>query len=127
MDRAKILRLLDEADEIVSVLYRQGSNKDYKCKSLREKLNEIRNELIGDSGDCFCVLKTANEQRENKSIWREQLQQKMWCKRRDEVMKAINELWMSDGSYVNIWEEWWFPGIENFLDDLQQMGVTMSM
>lgn len=74
------------------------------------------------AGDCFSELKTANEQRVNKPMWREQLQRKVWCKRRDEIMKAINELWMADGSWVNIWEEWWFPGIENFLDDLQQMG-----
>ena len=74
------------------------------------------------AGDCFSELKTANEQRVNKPMWREQLQRKVWCKRRDEIMKAINELWMSDGSWVNIWEEWWFTGIENFLDDLQQMG-----
>lgn len=50
MDKAKIMRLLDEADDIVSALYRQGANKDYKCKSLREKLNEIRKELTGDAG-----------------------------------------------------------------------------
>lgn len=45
MDRAKILRLLDEADDIVSALYRQGANKDYKCKSLREKLKAIVTEI----------------------------------------------------------------------------------
>ena len=74
------------------------------------------------AGDCFCALKTANEQRTNKSTWREQLQQERWRNRRDKIMKAINELWMNDGSWVNIWEEWWFPGIENFLYDLQQLG-----
>lgn len=42
---AAILRLLDEADDIISALYRQGVNKDYKCKSLREKLRAIENEL----------------------------------------------------------------------------------
>jgi hypothetical protein len=45
MDKAKILRLLDEADDIVSALYRQGANKDYKCKSLREKLKAIAAEI----------------------------------------------------------------------------------
>ena len=45
MDKAKILRLLDEADEIVSALYRQGANKDYKCKALREKLKAIAAEI----------------------------------------------------------------------------------
>lgn len=45
MDKAKILRLLDEADDIVSALYRQGANKDYKCKSLREKLKVIAAEI----------------------------------------------------------------------------------
>lgn len=45
MDRAKILRLLNEADDIVSALYRQGANKDYKCKSLREKLKAIVTEI----------------------------------------------------------------------------------
>jgi hypothetical protein len=45
MNKAKILRLLDEADDIVSALYRQGANKDYKCKSLREKLNAISTEI----------------------------------------------------------------------------------
>lgn len=45
MDKAKILRLLDEADDIVSALYRQGANKDYKCKSLREKLKAIASEI----------------------------------------------------------------------------------
>lgn len=74
------------------------------------------------AGSCFCMLKTAKDQRFNKSIWREQLQREIWCKRLDEIMKAINELWINDGSCVNIWEEWWFPGIENFLNDLQQMG-----
>lgn len=45
MDKEKILRLLDEADDIVSALYRQGANKDYKCKSLREKLKAIAAEI----------------------------------------------------------------------------------
>lgn len=45
MDRAKILRLLDEADEIVAALYRQGANTDYKCKHLREKLRAIEAEI----------------------------------------------------------------------------------
>lgn len=45
MDKAKILRLLEEADDIVSALYRQGANKDYKCKSLREKLKAISAEI----------------------------------------------------------------------------------
>lgn len=45
MDKVKILRLLDEADDIVSALYRQGANKDYKCKSLREKLKAIAAEI----------------------------------------------------------------------------------
>lgn len=45
MDKAKILRLLDEADGIVSALYRQGANKDYKCKMLREKLKAISAEI----------------------------------------------------------------------------------
>ena len=45
MDKAKILRLLDESDDIVSALYRQGANKDYKCKSLREKLRAISAEI----------------------------------------------------------------------------------
>jgi hypothetical protein len=45
MDKAKILRLLDEADDIVSALYRQGANKEYKCKSLREKLKAIAAEI----------------------------------------------------------------------------------
>lgn len=45
MDKEKILRLLDEANDIVSALYRQGANKDYKCKSLREKLNAIEAEI----------------------------------------------------------------------------------
>lgn len=50
IDRAAILRLLDEADDIVNALYKQGANKDYKCKSLREKLKEIGKELTGDAG-----------------------------------------------------------------------------
>lgn len=45
MDKEKILRLLYEADDIVSALYKQGANKDYKCKSLREKLNAIETEI----------------------------------------------------------------------------------
>lgn len=45
MDKVKILRLLDEADNIVSALYRQGANKDYKCKSLHEKLKVIAEEI----------------------------------------------------------------------------------
>lgn len=45
MDKEKIMMLLDEADDIVSALYRQGANKDYKCKSLREKLHAIGEEI----------------------------------------------------------------------------------
>lgn len=45
MDKAKILRLLDKADDIVNALYKQGANKDYKCKSLREKLRAIDAEI----------------------------------------------------------------------------------
>ena len=75
------------------------------------------------SGDCFPLLKTANEQIANGEQWREQLQIKAWQARRDEIFKAINELWMTgNGSWVNIWEDWWFPGIEQFLSDLQKMG-----
>lgn len=74
-------------------------------------------------GDCFPLLKTANEQRVNGEQWREQLQVKLWQARRDDIIKAINKLWMSkELSWVNIWEEQWFPGIEQFLNDLQQMG-----
>jgi hypothetical protein len=47
IDRIDILRLLDEADDIVSALYRQGANKYYKCKSLHEKLKAIGKELTG--------------------------------------------------------------------------------
>jgi hypothetical protein len=50
IDCASIMRIVDAADEIVSALYKQGANKDYKCKHLREKLNEIRKELTGDGG-----------------------------------------------------------------------------
>lgn len=45
MDKAKIIRLLDEADDIVSSLYRQGAYREYKCKKLREKLNAIAEEI----------------------------------------------------------------------------------
>lgn len=45
----RILRLIYEADDIVSALYRQGANKDYKCKSLREKLKEIAAEITAES------------------------------------------------------------------------------
>lgn len=45
MDKRKIIRLIEEADEIVSALYQQGANKDYKCKALREKLNAITAEI----------------------------------------------------------------------------------
>lgn len=51
VDAAKILRLIDEVDDIVSALYRQGANKDYKCKSIREKLKEIEKELTGNADD----------------------------------------------------------------------------
>lgn len=47
MDKEKILRMLDEADDIVCELYRQGTDysKDYRCKSLREKLKAISAEI----------------------------------------------------------------------------------
>lgn len=45
IDIKRIIQLLDEADDIVSALYRQGANKDYKCKSLREKLKAIYAEI----------------------------------------------------------------------------------
>ena len=45
MDKAKILRLIDEADDIVSALYKESANKDYKCKSLRKKLKAIATEI----------------------------------------------------------------------------------
>lgn len=97
------------------LIYRELKTDNRKGVDLR--MSEFYKE-----GDCFCALKTANEQRENKDMWRKQLQRKIWCKRRDEVMEAINELWMYDGSCVNIWEESWFPGIDDFLNDLQQIG-----
>ena len=56
MDKAKILRLLDEADDIVSALYRQGAYKDYKCKSLREKQKAIVADITAppkSSADCI--------------------------------------------------------------------------
>lgn len=59
MDKAKILRLLDEANDIVSALYRQGANKDYKCKSLREKLNAIEAEINTPpktNAECVCEV-----------------------------------------------------------------------
>lgn len=76
-----------------------------------------------EPGDCFPLLKTANEQIANGEHWREQLQLKEWVARRSEIFKAINELWVTgNSSWVNIWEDWWFPGIEQFLIDLQKMG-----
>ena len=76
-----------------------------------------------EPGDCFPLLKTANEQRVNGDAWREQLQLQVWRKKRDELLLAINELWKIKGcTWVNIWEEQWFPGIEQFLSDLQEMG-----
>lgn len=76
-----------------------------------------------EPGDCFPLLKTANEQRVNGDAWREHLQLQIWKKRRDEIFLAINELWKTKGrTWVNIWEEWWFPGIEQFLRDLQKLG-----
>lgn len=77
---------------------------------------------IYQKGDCYPLMKTANEQRANKDQWREQAELKRWVTIRNEIMKAIDTLWERDGSYVNIWEEHWFPGIENFLEDLQTMG-----
>ena len=74
-------------------------------------------------GDCFSLLKTANEQRANCKHWREQLLIKLWKARRDEIINAINDLWMHEkGSWVSIWEEHWFPGVEQFLRDIQEMG-----
>lgn len=76
-----------------------------------------------EPGDCFPLLKTANEQRVNGDAWREHLQLQVWRKTRDEIFLAINELWKIKGrAWVNIWEEKWFPGIEQFLSDLQEMG-----
>lgn len=74
-------------------------------------------------GDCFPLLKTAKEQRDNGDEWRELLQLQIWRQRRDEIIKAINELWKTKGrAWINIWEEQWFPGIEQFLSDLQKVG-----
>lgn len=74
-------------------------------------------------GDCFPELKTASEQRANGDVWREQLQIQIWNQKRDEIYRAINELWKIKGlAWVNIWEEQWFSGIERFLSDLQEMG-----
>lgn len=76
-----------------------------------------------EPGDCFPLLKTANAQLANGEHWREQLRVKAWLARRNEIFKAINELWMTGNhSWVNIWEDWWFPGIEQFLSDLQKLG-----
>lgn len=76
-----------------------------------------------EPGDCFPLLKTAQEQRSNGDAWRERLQLQIWRQNRDEIYAAINELWKIEGrAWVNIWEENWFPGIEKFLSDLQQMG-----
>ncbi len=70
IDKAKILRLLDEADDIVSALYRQGANKDYKCKSLREKLKAIETELqnIRQNDDYALIHELINREQAGKNI-----------------------------------------------------------
>lgn len=80
------------------------------------------NDKIYESGECFAELKTANEQRMNKLIWREQAMLKHWREVRNQIMEQVNRLWTVDNSWVSIWEEQWFPGIEAFLRDLQKMG-----
>jgi hypothetical protein len=56
VDKSKIIRLIEAADDIVSALYRQGANKDYKCKELREKMNAIAaaiNDPPKSNADCI--------------------------------------------------------------------------
>ena len=79
------------------------------------------------SGDCFVELKTANEQRANKLNWREQLQIAAWNETRRNLIESINNLWRHEGSWVAFYEEEWFPGYEDFLEDLQKMGYHVSL
>lgn len=75
-----------------------------------------------EPGDCFVELKMANEQRTNKLKWREQLQIAAWRETKKDLIEAINNLWRHEGSWVAFCEEDWFPGYEDFLEDLQKMG-----
>ena len=74
------------------------------------------------SKDCFTDVRCADEQRNSKYIWREELSRKHWVSVRDAIIREINHLWLTDMSYVSFWEEDWFPGYEEFLEDLQQLG-----
>ncbi len=73
-------------------------------------------------GDCFPELKTANEQLSNKDSWREQAKMKEWVRIKRGLFDCINRLWENDNSWVDVWEDYWFPGIEQFMEDLQAMG-----
>lgn len=80
-----------------------------------------------EPGDCFVELKMANGQRANKLKWREQLQIAAWNETRRNLIEAINNLWRHEGSWVAFYEEDWFPGYEDFLEDLQKMGYHVFL
>lgn len=79
------------------------------------------------AGDCFADLRTANEQRANKLSWREQLQIAAWTAKKKELVDAINNLWRHEGCWIPFYEEEWFPGYEDFLEDLQKLGYHVYL
>lgn len=70
----------------------------------------------------FGTVMTAQYQLENRDRWRENARKTRWSHIKGRLIAKIHRLWETDGSYVNFWEEDWFPDTEEFLDELQGLG-----
>jgi len=72
-------------------------------------------------------IKSAAEQRANQEMWRREQEVAGWRDTLTELTDAINNLWRSNGSYVLFWEEQWFPGYEDFLEEIQKLGYHVYL
>lgn len=71
-----------------------------------------------DSSD----IMSAEYQLNNRDKWREDARKTRWSNIKKCLISKIHQLWKTDGSFVNFWEEDWFPDTEKFLDELQDLG-----
>ena len=66
------------------------------------------------------VMMTAAEQREKAPFFKKELELKRIKEYKENIVNKINKLWLF--REVHIWEEDWFDGLDDFLDEIQDAG-----
>ena len=66
------------------------------------------------------IIMPAAEQREKAPALRKDMELKRIAEYKEYIISRINKLWLNDS--VTLWEEDWFDGIDEFLDEVEQAG-----